>query len=162
MKSVLAVVNVSQLRYRLDDERMASFVDGIDPINRLAEAAPGFVWRGRGVAGHAALLDRAGGELFVNVSLWESYLDFHRFIYQGAHGRYLTARDRWFVHLPGPTAALWWTSPEDRPEVGPALTRLRMLRRDGPSRQAFTVLRQWDAEGRPGRRRHLRSGTPRA
>lgn len=147
MSGLLAVANVSQLRYPIADERMAEFVLGIDPINRLAETSPGFVWRCKGVAGHSALLERGAGDLFVNVSLWTSYQDFHCFTYRGAHGRYLTARGRWFVHLPGPTTALWWASSEDRPDVASALTRLRILRHDGPSRRAFTVLRQWDQEG---------------
>jgi hypothetical protein len=154
MTNLLAVVSVAQLRHPLDDHRMAGFVAGIDPVNRLAEASPGFVWRCRGVAGHSALLDaEEGGELLVNVSLWQTYLDFHRFTYRGAHGRYLSARARWFVSIPGPTTALWWSTGRDTSvDVEAALIRLRLLRRDGPSPHAFSVLRQWDADGRPIRR----------
>lgn len=159
MGSFLAVVNVAQLRHPLADGRMAELVAAVDPINRLADASPGFVWRCRGAAGHSALLERGSGDLIVNVSVWESYLDFHRFTYQGAHGRYLTARARWFVHLPGPTTALWWTSPDERPGVEPALVRLRILRAEGPTRRSFTVLRQWDPSGRPIRPRHPDQGS---
>lgn len=161
MTSLLAVVNVAQLRHPLSDQRMAGFVDGIDSINRLAEASPGFVWRGKGVAVHSALLPVGAGELFVNVSLWMSYLDFHAFTYAGAHGRYLTARAQWFVSIPGPTTALWWTSGTvGSLSVDNALTRLDVLRRDGPSPRAFSVLRPWDAAGLPIRRhpRHRRPG----
>jgi hypothetical protein len=158
--SLLAVVNVAQLRHPLSHQRMAGFVDGIDIINRLAEASPGFVWRGKGVAGHAALLPVGAGELFVNVSLWMSYRDFHAFTYAGAHGRYVTARAQWFVPIPGSTTALWWTSGKVRSlEVDDALTRLELLRRDGPSPRAFSVLRQWDAAGQPIRH-HPRTRRP--
>lgn len=155
---VLAVVNVAQLRHSLADESMSGFVDGIDPINRLAEASPGFIWRCRGAVGHSALLVRGDGDLIVNVSVWESYPRFHDFVYRGAHGRYLTARARWFLSLPGPTTALWWTVADDRPRVDEALARLRLLRREGPSSRAFSVLRQWGPDGRPGRRRGARGG----
>lgn len=152
MGKQLAVVNVARLRHPLTDRRMAAFVDGIDAINLLAEASPGFVWRRTGVAGHSALLPGSDGELIVNVSSWLTYLDFHAFTYQGAHGRYLTAREPWFLPVPGPTTALWWFPEDDRPSVEHALARLRTLRREGPSRRAFTVLRQWDSAGRPIRR----------
>lgn len=158
--SLLAVVNVAQLRHPLSDQRMAGFVDGIDIINRLAEASPGFVWRGQGVAGHSALLPVGAGELLVNVSLWMSYLDFHAFTYAGAHGRYLTGRTQWFVPIPGSTTALWWT-PGHVGSIGvdDALTRLELLRRDGPAPRAFSVLQQWDAAGHPIRR-HPRTRRP--
>lgn len=152
MSGLLAVINVAQLRHSLSDSRMAKFVDGLDGVNRLAESHSGFVWRSKGVAGHSALLHRAEGELFVNVSLWRTYPDFHDFTYSGAHGRYLTARARWFVAIPGPTTALWWTSrDDDRVTVEHGLVRLRLLRRDGPSPRAFSVLRQWDVDGHPVR-----------
>jgi hypothetical protein len=160
MASLLAVVNVAQLRHPIEDKRMATFVNGIDTINRLAEASTGFVGRRKGVAGHSALLQEGDGELFVNVSLWETYLDLHRFTYRGAHGRYLTERARWFVHIPGPTTALWWDAANGPSvDVEQALTRLRLLRREGPSPRAFTVLRQWDADGHPIRR-HGRTRRP--
>lgn len=159
VRGALAVVNVAELRHGLADRRMAAFVDAIDAINRLAEESHGFVWRCKGVVGHSALLERGCGELFVNVSLWEDYPGFHDFTYRSAHGRYLTARDRWFVRLPGPTTALWWTAVDDRPDVDSALARLRQLRREGPSRKAFTVLRRWGPDGRPLQRQNHRLGS---
>lgn len=145
---LLAVANVARLRYSLRDPRMTEFVDGIERINRLANETPGFVWRLRGEAGHSALRSTADGQvIIVNVTLWTDYLALHRFTYQGLHGRYLTARERWFVPLPGYTTALWWVQASHRPDVDEALARLRLLRREGPSRRAFTVLRRWNADG---------------
>ena len=48
----LAQVNVARMRATLDDPLMAGFVAGLGPVNALADAAPGFVWR---------LLDEASG-----------------------------------------------------------------------------------------------------
>ncbi|WP_345293426.1 DUF3291 domain-containing protein [Isoptericola chiayiensis] len=41
----LAQVNVAQLRAPLDSVELADFVANLDPVNALADAADGFVWR---------------------------------------------------------------------------------------------------------------------
>jgi len=41
----LAQINIGRLVAPIDDPRLADFVAHLDPVNRLAEAAPGFVWR---------------------------------------------------------------------------------------------------------------------
>ncbi len=147
---LLAVVTAAALRHPLDDPRLAGFLDAVDPVNRLAEASPGFVWRHRGPVGHADLLDAFGRpDVLLNLSLWQDYPSLHAFTYRGLHGRYLSARERWFVPLPGITTALWWVPHDERPDPATALGRLLYLRRHGPSAQAFTVLRRWRPDGSP-------------
>jgi len=41
----LAQVNVARLRAPLDSVELADFVANLDPVNALADAADGFVWR---------------------------------------------------------------------------------------------------------------------
>jgi Domain of unknown function (DUF3291) len=41
----LAQVNVSRMLAPLDDPMMREFVAAIEPVERLAAASPGFVWR---------------------------------------------------------------------------------------------------------------------
>ena len=41
----LAQLNVARMVAPLEDPVMAGFVDRLDQINALADAAPGFVWR---------------------------------------------------------------------------------------------------------------------
>ena len=41
----LAQVNVAKMLAPVDDPVMAEFVANLEPINALADAAPGFVWR---------------------------------------------------------------------------------------------------------------------
>lgn len=147
---LLAVVTAAALKHPLRDARMAEFVDGIERVNLLAAQSPGFVWRHRGPAGHAAVIDAFGHtDVLLNVSLWRDYPSLHAFIYRGLHGRYVTARERWFDPLPGPTTALWWVPPEQRPTPAQALGRLLLLRREGPSARAFTALRRWRPDGTP-------------
>jgi hypothetical protein len=41
----IAQVNVAQPRAPLDGELLREFVANLDPVNALADDAPGFVWR---------------------------------------------------------------------------------------------------------------------
>ena len=42
---VLAQVNIGRLVAPLDSPQLADFVAWLDPVNAVADAAPGFVWR---------------------------------------------------------------------------------------------------------------------
>jgi hypothetical protein len=52
----LAQINIGRLRAPLDDPKIAGFVAQHDPINALADAAPGFVWRLQSASGNATEL----------------------------------------------------------------------------------------------------------
>ena len=41
----LAQINIARMKAPLDAPQMQAFVAGLEPINALADAAPGFVWR---------------------------------------------------------------------------------------------------------------------
>ena len=45
MDHVIAQVNIGKLRAPLDSAQLAGFVAGLDLVNALAAAAPGFIWR---------------------------------------------------------------------------------------------------------------------
>jgi hypothetical protein len=52
----LAQINIGRLMAPLDDPKIAGFVAQLDPINALADAAPGFVWRLQSASGNATEL----------------------------------------------------------------------------------------------------------
>ncbi|WP_158226811.1 DUF3291 domain-containing protein [Amycolatopsis vastitatis] len=150
----LAQVNVAVPRAPLDDPVMSGFANAFDAVARLAEAAPGFVWRLDAGSGHAIVASDGGAGLVVNVSVWRDYRSLHEFVYRSAHGRALLRRREWFARTPQPSTALWWVPDGGRPGVEQALARLRYLRDHGPSPQAFSLLCRFTADGRPlGRRR---------
>ena len=151
----LAQVNVARLRSPLDSEANAEFVAALDRINHLAEHAPGFIWRhGRGDGGHVSIADPTGDPLLiVNLSVWQNYERLHEFTYRSDHARYLRRRAEWFDKIDPPATALWWVPAGHRPTPSEALTRLRYLRRYGPSAQAFSARFRFDPNGR----RDLRS-----
>ncbi|MEV7044445.1 DUF3291 domain-containing protein [Amycolatopsis sp. NPDC051061] len=146
----LAQVNVAIPRAPLDDPAMAGFANAFEAVARLAEAAPGFVWR-LGSGGHAVLATSAGVEVVVNVSVWRDYRSLHEFVYRSVHGRFLLRRRDWFAPTPQPSTALWWVADGRRPTVDQALARLGFLRDHGPSPQAFSLLRRFTVDGRRSR-----------
>ncbi len=50
----LAQYNVGRIRSPLDHPDVAEFIAALDPINALAEASPGFVWRLTGEDGQSS------------------------------------------------------------------------------------------------------------
>ncbi|MGH2717876.1 MAG: DUF3291 domain-containing protein, partial [Actinomycetota bacterium] len=76
----LAQLNVARLRAPLDSPELVGFVDLLDPINALADAAPGFVWRHQGEHDHEVGL-LGDPDLLVNLSVWESLEALRDFTY---------------------------------------------------------------------------------
>jgi heme-degrading monooxygenase HmoA len=138
----LAQVNVARLRAPMGAPASAGLVQLLAPLERLADEAPGFVWR----HGH----DGDDDDLrFVNLSVWRSYEDLHAFVYRSAHGRALLDRRRWFEPPAASTTALWWVAAGTRPGVDEALARLAHLHRHGPTPTAFSLRRRFGPDGRP-------------
>ena len=146
-RRLLAQFNVGQLRSDIDVLALRDFVAATTTINRLAETSPGFVWRLPDL-GHATGAGAADRPRIINLSLWEDYQSLHNFVYRTAHGRFTRDRRRWFERIDGPAFVLWWVPKEHRPALEEGWKRLSFLRRHGPSPQAFSVRRRFDAHGR--------------
>ena len=70
----LAQANIAQFKAPLDDPIMKEFVDFIEPVNKLAEESPGFVWRLTDDAGRSSsyiTTDIFNASMAVNLSIWE-------------------------------------------------------------------------------------------
>ncbi|WP_406047396.1 DUF3291 domain-containing protein [Kribbella sp. NBC_00889] len=143
----LAQVNVARMRAEAGSPLVGEFVAALDPVNRLADQSPGFVWRLPAAEGHVLTHGPGGARDVVNLSVWSSYEDLHAFVYRSAHGRFVLKRSRWFEKVQQPSTALWWLPAGEHPTVEDALARLDYLRRWGPSRKAFTVRRRYDPTG---------------
>jgi hypothetical protein len=115
----LAQVNVAVMRGPLTSEVMQRFTDAFDPVMRIAEQSPGFLWRLRSASGHATVAeDDAGAQFVVNVSVWTDYTSLHAFVFRSGHGGFLRRRSQWFLPTPQPSTALWWVLRDERPTVG--------------------------------------------
>ncbi|HEY2888115.1 MAG TPA: DUF3291 domain-containing protein [Candidatus Limnocylindrales bacterium] len=135
----LASLNVGRLLAPLDSAQIAGFVAQLEPINRLADGSPGFVWRLMTEEGDATALRPFDDDLMlVNLAVWESLEVLRAFVYTSAHVHVLRQRGEWFERLATAHMVLWWVEPGHLPSVEEAIQRLERLRRDGPTPAAFT------------------------
>jgi len=149
----LAQLNVARPRAAMDDLQMAEFKAALEPINGLADAAPGFVWRLRdGFGADATSIRIADGELMVNLSVWESRDALWNFVYCSPHMDYLRRRREWFHRMAEPYQVLWWVPAGHYPAVAEAEDRLAAVRSQGPGPDAFTFRQFYPLEGFTARR----------
>ena len=135
----LAQINVARMRFPLDDARMSEFVDALEPIDALADAAPGFVWRLQDDQSDATSFRILGDDqLLVNLTLWESVEALKAFAYKTDHAAIFRRRAEWFERPDGAHLVLWWVPAGHIPTVVEAEARLELIRRDGPGPEAFT------------------------
>jgi hypothetical protein len=153
---VLAQVNVGRLRAPLDSPALAEFVAALDPVNALADVAPGFVWRLQTEDGNATSIrafewDAAGSAgVIVNMSVWESAEALAAFVYSDAHRQVLRRRREWFQPMTEAYTALWWIPRGTTPTTAEAEDRVRHLRAHGPAPYAFTLRVHFPPPGGPG------------
>jgi hypothetical protein len=146
----LAEVNIGVLRAPLDAPATAGFVAALEPINRLADASPGFVWRLQTPAGDATSIRAFDDDgILMNLSVWESIEALWDFIYASRHLDVLRRRREWFHRLAEPFLALWWVDAGHLPTIEEAKQRLELLRRNGPSPEAFTFRERFPAPATP-------------
>ena len=157
MDYALAQVNIGRLLAPLDSEQLAGFAAALDPVNAVADAAPGFVWRLQTEEGNATSLrafeeDAAGadGGILINMSVWESVEALGAYVYGEAHLAVLRRRREWFEHITEAYTALWWVERTHIPTIGEAEGRVRHLRLHGPTPYAFTLRTHFPLPGEGG------------
>ena len=122
----------------MDGPVMAGFQTALEPINELADTAPGFVWRLQTEDGDATAIRPYEDErMMVNMSTWESLEALRAFVYTSGHTAVMRNRKQWFERL-DVFMALWWVPAGHEPTVDEAKERLEHLQRHGPTPHAFT------------------------
>jgi hypothetical protein len=136
----LAQLNVGLVRAPTDSPELADFMAGIGPVNAIADAAPGFVWRLQdGDGPGATALRPRGPDLMVNMSVWETLEALRDFVYRnGPHLDFMRRRREWFHPMAEEHQVLWWVPAGHIPDPDEGLSLLDLLRANGPSPQAFT------------------------
>jgi len=134
----LAQLNIARLRAPIDSPELADFVAQLPEINGLAERSPGYVWRLQDESGDATALRPFGPDIIVNLTVWQSVESLSAFVYRTAHLEPMRRRREWFVPLGAPHLVLWWIPAGTLPTLAEAAERLDLLRREGPSPDAFT------------------------
>lgn len=125
---------------------MAGFVARLEPLNALADASPGFVWRLQDEAADATAIRLFDDErILFNLSVWESIEALEAYAYSGAHVEAVRARARWFEHRAKPNLVLWWVIAGELPTVEDARARFGLLWAEGPTPEAFTFRQRFEA-----------------
>ncbi|MGH9009982.1 MAG: DUF3291 domain-containing protein [Acidimicrobiia bacterium] len=147
----LAQLNIGRLRAEVDDPATAEFMANLEPINALAEATPGFVWRLQTDEGNATAIRAFEDDplMVLNLSVWESIESLADFAYRSAHTPFLRRRGEWFERLGEAYLVLWWIPAGTVPTVDEALARLDHLRTVDPSPEAFTFRQPFPRPGGP-------------
>ena len=93
----IAQLNIGRARGAVDGPVMAEFMALLDPVNAVADAAPGFVWRLQTEEGNAtALRPYEDDRMIVNMSVWESIDALAAFVYRSGHVEVMRRRREWF------------------------------------------------------------------
>ena len=139
----LAQANIARMRAPLDDPIMEGFVSRLEPLNSLADAGPGFVWRLQTDDGDATALQVFDDELILfNLTVWESKEALESYVYRTNHVGAMQKRAEWFERPSKSPFVLWWVEAGHIPTEAEAKDRLEMLWENGPSPDAFTF-RAW-------------------
>ena len=138
MSFSLAQINVAKAMAPMDDALMADFVANLDPVNALAEAQDGFVWRLTGDGNDATDLQAFDDpSIIINMSVWRDMDSLASYVYRTDHRNVMRRRKEWF-HEMEVSFALWWIPAGHRPTPQEGRERLERLMRDGPTPDAFT------------------------
>ena len=134
----LAQINIGRLKAPMDAPETAGFANGLDRINALAEAQPGFVWRMTGEGNNATdILLFDDPMIIANMSVWADLDSLAAFVYRTEHREVMRRRAEWF-HKMELFMCLWWVPAGQQPTPQEGVERLAALRRRGPSPEAFT------------------------
>lgn len=135
----LAQLNIAQAKYPLEDARMKEFTDNLEPINAIAEASEGFVWRLIGESGNATDIQAfSDPNIIVNMSVWSSIESLKDFMFKTHHRDYLRRKQEWFNNIENANYVLWWVEDGTIPCVDDGIVRLEHLRSYGDSPYAFS------------------------
>jgi hypothetical protein len=135
----LAQLNIALPIAPLTAPELAGFVAELEPVNALADGAPGFVWRLQTEDGDATAVRAFGDDrLIVNMSVWTSLEALGAYVYSGRHREVMARRRQWFERMREAYQVLWWVPDGVRPTIAEAEQRLDHLRAHGPTPYAFT------------------------
>ncbi|MEM6847205.1 MAG: DUF3291 domain-containing protein [Pseudomonadota bacterium] len=134
----VAQLNIARPLYPLHDSRMGGFTKALDAINALAERADGFVWRLKGDGNDATDLTFPGDPTAIaNMSVWRTIDDLQQFVWTTVHRRFFDRKVEWFAHGEERDFVMWWVEPAHTPTLQEAAEKLRLLRQEGSTDDAF-------------------------
>ena len=145
--SHLAQANIAHMLAPLDDPAMAGFVERIDTLNALADAAPGFVWRLEEEEDEISTVALFAGErVLFNLTVWESIESLESYVYKSQHVKAVQKRAEWFERPKKSPLVLWWVPAGHLPTEEEAAERFELLWQNGPTADAFTFRTRFEPD----------------
>lgn len=143
----LAQLNIAHMRAPVDSPELAEFVALLEPINTIADEAPGFVWRLKESEEDptATVVHEYGDHLLINFSVWESRESLWNYVYRSPHLGVLRRRREWFLRMAEPYVVMWWVPEGHIPSLAEGMRRLERLKAEGPGPEAFTFNTFYDS-----------------
>jgi hypothetical protein len=132
------------MNYHLAQINIARLIAQLEPINAVADKAPGFVWRLQSSSGNAT--DIAYNDdpfVIVNMSVWESIKALRQYAYKSDHARVLRDRAKWFEKMEKPNYCLWWIPAGHTPTVAEGRERLEHYQTHGATSHSFWFSQQF-------------------
>jgi hypothetical protein len=145
----LAELNLAHLRAPIDSAELAEFVALLEPINAIADEAPGFVWRLKESETDPTGMRPVGQDVIINFSVWEALEPLWDYVYRSAHLGVLRRRREWFLRMAEPYMVMWWIPEGHIPSLAEGMERLERLKAEGPSPEAFTFKDSYDSSAAP-------------
>lgn len=139
----LAELNLARLLYPLDGPESAEFAAALEPVNMLAELAPGFIWRlkddGGSSSSYVEIDEIDDPQVIVNFSIWTDIDSLMHFVMKSGHVAYFRRRKEWFEKNVETAMVCWWIPAGERPSASEAMQRLEELRVNGPSDRCWSL-----------------------
>lgn len=143
----LAQLNIAKPKFPMDAPEIADFVNNLVPINAIAEASDGFVWRLQDESGDATdIRVLEDPDIIVNMSVWENIESLKNFMFRTHHIDFLKRKKEWFHNLNEESYVLWWIPVGHTPSIEEAMERLGHLRKHGDSPFAFSFKSNFSAQ----------------
>ena len=136
----LAEINIGRLAAPLDSPQLKDFVENLDRINALADAAAGFVWRLKGDGNNATDLRPFEDDemMAINMSVWTDLAALGAYVYRSDHIQIMRRRREFFEVPTQAFMCLWWVPAGHVPTIAEGIERLEHFRRHGPTAYAFS------------------------
>lgn len=142
----IAVFNIAEAKFPMDDNGMKAFNDALDMVNAEAESSQGFVWRLKEDSGNATNIRiYKSPNILVNLSVWKSIDELKAYIYNGDHLSIFVRKKEWFVPRKNAHMVMWYIPEGHIPTAKEGKVKLEHLIQHGSSQEAFGFRQIFDA-----------------
>jgi Domain of unknown function (DUF3291) len=142
----LAQANYGQWKQDVTRELVQAFYDRSGEIMLSASRSGGFLWSNEGGFYKDARTIAAfkNDMIIFNMTVWETFEDLKRFVYNQVHTAVMQDRDMWFDKMPSQVSVMWWVKVDERPTIQQAREKIALINEIGPTINAFNFANYHD------------------